>query len=765
MMVRRWVIAAVGALLVLGGSAWPAAPGRIAAGGVRTVVHGVVASAGSPGRLVLEDGRVIVFRGPRPGSGIAAVPGDEVVAVGSAEPGGRTIVVAAGSARVVRHVGRAGRTVAAVDGPCTLVAAGIGLSASWRRLAAPATASGEAVAQLAHGMETEIMGTVVSVGSSSFTLRTATLGDIQVIVNAETELVGFAAVSELKAGDTVRVRGDLSGTTLTASRVELMDMSGDGGGGGGPGHGSGVGFESAGSITALAPPDRFSLSDGRSYRVDGNTVFEGALASYADLAVGQLLEVRGAYSGAGEYRAVRIELEGEMGHGQGYRELDGSVQAVSKTGLTLNDGTPVLFVPATVFDGDADRWQDIEPGWEVRIDAMLNMAGQFLALDVRATDPSPATTAGQEFEPHEALLVLADGADPAAVAAKYGAAVEGTVGSLGILFRWDQTLDDELLARVTADADVLAVEPNYLFRDPESSRKRFPVVDLSPTEDKFRGQPAVTQIQLDAAALVTAGTGTVVAVMDTGVDPCNPLLVGRILAGGLDTVDGDLSPWETRDGLDEDGDGDIDEAAGHGSFVASMVALAAPGARILPYRVLDDDGGGTAYDLALALADAIDRGVDVINLSLTYHERSTVVDLLLEEAAARGIVVVAAAGNDAGTDLPFPAVDSHVLAVTALAADGATLASFANRSPLVPLAAPGEDLYGALDRGFEGTWSGSSMAAPLAAAGAALLKSLDPTVDPAIVRQALTQGGSALTDGTWSGVTLNLTGTLALIAP
>ena len=130
------------------------------------------------------------------------------------------------------------------------------------------------------------------------------------------------------------------------------------------------------------------------------------------------------------------------------------------------------------------------------------------------------------------------------------------------------------------------------------------------------------------------GSGSVVAIMDNGVDYCHPLLKGHILAGGMDLIDGDLLPWETSDGIDQDGDGEIDEAAGHGTFVASVVALAAPGARILPYRVLNDDGGGTAFNLALALADAVERGVDVINLSLAYRERSAVVDLLLEEAAS-----------------------------------------------------------------------------------------------------------------------------------
>jgi subtilisin family serine protease len=168
--------------------------------------------------------------------------------------------------------------------------------------------------------------------------------------------------------------------------------------------------------------------------------------------------------------------------------------------------------------------------------------------------------------------------------------------------------------------------------------------------------------------------------------------------------------------------------------------------------------------LALALADAINRGVDVINLSLTYHARSRVIDLLLQRAQSMGIVVVASAGNDAATTLSFPATDSSVLPVTALNNGGTGLASFANRSPRVPLAAPGENVYGALDEGRFGTWSGTSMAAPFAAAGAALIRSLDPSVSPSVVRQILVQAGVPLVDGAWDGAALDLGAAVSIVA-
>ena len=509
-------------------------------------------------------------------------------------------------------------------------------------------------------------------------------------------------------------------------------------------------------MTELLPPDRFGFSDDRTYVVDGQTVYDEPIVSYAGLEVGQYLDIEAMYEGGGVYRVVKLEYEGEQDYGQGYHLVEGTIDSLSATSISLTDGTVLLLIPTTFYEGDADRREDLRVGWGVKSYALLNAADDLLALSLRAEDPAPSTTAGQDFEPREAVLMLAEDVDHQAVAQRHNAEVTSGVSSLGYLFTWQREIDDDLLAQLAADSDVVAVEPNFLFRDPESTRRRFVIVDRSPTMGEYMSQTAAVKHNISTANAISGGGGAVVAIMDTGVDYCHPLLTGHLLAGGLDLIDGDLTPWETADGIDQDLDGEVDDAAGHGTFVASVIALAAPAARILPYRVLDDDGGGTAFNLALALADAVERDVDVINLSLGYRERSVVVDLLLEEAARRGIVVVAAAGNDASATLPFPAVDSHVIAVTALSADGTDLADFANRGDRAVLAAIGEDVYGALIQGEYGTSTGTSMAAPFAAAGAALVKSLDPEISPEIVRHLLEQSGVVMTDGSWTGRSLDL---------
>lgn len=694
--------------------------------------------------------------------------GDVVRAVGRMEADSTLTVLHVTRIGVAR---RAAGRARAQSPPCTQAAATVASSIA----SAPAKLPGTGrltvpgpLRSLALESTTSLEGVVTAVAEDAFSLHTEESGDYQVLVTDETVFTGVESLDGLSVGDSVTATGQLDGAVMTATQVELH--AGDGGGEGDGGDGGGcdscdgdVDFDAEGLVTGMLPPDGFSLDDGRIYRVTASTAYDSPLVGYFDLHAGQFLEVKAAYTGAGSYVAVQVELQGEQDDGQGYREIDGTVASVTPTSLSLEDGRAVVLQTTTRFEGDADSALDIQPGWAVQVRALLNATGDLLARSVEAENPAPPTVEGQEFEPHEALLILVDGADPDVVAARHGAEVTGTIGTFGVLVRWQEELNDQLLAEVKADPDVVAVEPNYRFRDPEGSRKRFPVVDRFPNQLKYSGQAAVAQVDLAPALTGADGSGVVVAIMDTGVDPCSPLLAGHIMQGGLDLIDGDTSPWETRDGIDEDGDGLVDEAAGHGTFVASIVALAAPDAKILPYRVLDDDGGGTAFSLALALADAINRGVAVINLSLTYHSRSRVVDLLLQRAESMGIVVVASAGNDAATTLSFPAIDSSVLPITALNAGGTGLASFANRSPRVPLAAPGENVYGALDEGRFGTWSGTSMAAPFAAAGAALIKSLDPTVSPSIVRQILIQAGVPLVDGAWNGAALDLGAAVSVV--
>jgi len=171
------------------------------------------------------------------------------------------------------------------------------------------------------------------------------------------------------------------------------------------------------------------------------------------------------------------------------------------------------------------------------------------------------------------------------------------------------------------------------------------------------------------------------------------------------------------------------------------VLLAAPGTTILPYRVLDDDGHGSNFDICRAVLAAMDRGADVINMSFAYGRSGRVLDRILMEASQRGIALVSGAGNTGRAELPFPSSDSRVIAVAAVDEEG-RLAEFSNHGPALGIAAPGVDVYSAsLDQGF-GWWSGTSMAAPLVSGAVALLRSVNPYLTPQPIEDALVQSAA-----------------------
>jgi subtilisin family serine protease len=332
------------------------------------------------------------------------------------------------------------------------------------------------------------------------------------------------------------------------------------------------------------------------------------------------------------------------------------------------------------------------------------------------------------------------------------------------------------LADLLLEPGVLIAERNALHKDPESRRNSPWAIGSAAN---YQAQWAPAALRLAQAHLTGTGTGVRVAVLDTGVDARHPLLAGRLLPG-YDFVDGDNDPGEVGSAL-------TSSAYGHGTHVAGLVALVAPGARIMPLRVLDAAGFGNAWVLGEALLHAAnpdgvpgtDDGAHVINLSLGSLSRTKLLDTLsrlascslpeaLEEAtddftdpgfnddkercrSVQGAVIVAAAGNDASRSIrQYPAAEGvyGLLAVTASDADN-RIASFANSGNWIAVAAPGEGITSSVPGGIYGTWSGTSMAAPLVAGVAALVRAQAPALSAKdlarrIVRNAGTLCGTRI---------------------
>ena len=237
-------------------------------------------------------------------------------------------------------------------------------------------------------------------------------------------------------------------------------------------------------------------------------------------------------------------------------------------------------------------------------------------------------------------------------------------------------------------------------------------------------------IESDAAHAVSTGAGAVVAVVDSGAQADHPDLAGHV-GPGYDFVQNDATPQDGN-GHGTHVSGIIGAASGNGIGVESV----APGATIMPVRVLDDDGGGSTDTSRRGVDYARTHGADVINLSLGSDVPlvgamgGDAFDAAVHRALAAGIVVVAASGNNgvpvceqpAASDglLCVGAVDKRKPALVLLLVRQRARARGAGRVGRLP-AMPGEDVLSTYKGSGYEELAGTSQAAPHVSGVAALL--------------------------------------------
>jgi subtilisin family serine protease len=284
-----------------------------------------------------------------------------------------------------------------------------------------------------------------------------------------------------------------------------------------------------------------------------------------------------------------------------------------------------------------------------------------------------------------------------------------------------------LLDRMGNDPRIVYAEPNLIAEAPEAIRSN----DWAwggQDEQPYGEQYAVTSIHLAGAHSYSVGANTIVAVVDTGVQLNHPALAAHVTPVQADFIDGDGIANDEGNGLDDDGDGEVDESTGHGTHVAGIALLVAPDTRIMPVRALDSDGMGDAFSIAEAILFAVENGANVINLSLGTTGESDLLEEVIEEAAQSGVLVVAAAGNLGTSQEVYPAAEECALAVTSVGPTDLR-SEFASYGSWVDLAAPGESIYSAFPGDGYAWWSGTSMAAPFAAGQAVLLLGYDASLN------------------------------------
>lgn len=334
--------------------------------------------------------------------------------------------------------------------------------------------------------------------------------------------------------------------------------------------------------------------------------------------------------------------------------------------------------------------------------------------------------------------------------------VEGTDDCTEVFYKAEVKTDDiwAMIDKLNSDERIVNAEPDYLWESTAS------VSSYKVSENEYNHAthfPGLGIIDvwndLFNCGVSAPGTGTVVAVIDTGVDYEHEDLSGSMWH----------NPGEIPDNhIDDDNNGYVDDVYGydfvendnnpmddhgHGTHVSGIIAMTknrvggvglAYGSKIMAIKAGQATGSFASSDIAKAIKYAADNGADVINMSFGGTGKSYLVEAALRDAS-HDCVLIAAAGNDGvpTTDAPadflykedfYPAGYSYVLGVMATNNDG-EFASFSNWDWATgvnceyEMAAPGVGIYSTLPGNRYASWSGTSMAAPNVSAAAAILRS------------------------------------------
>jgi len=254
---------------------------------------------------------------------------------------------------------------------------------------------------------------------------------------------------------------------------------------------------------------------------------------------------------------------------------------------------------------------------------------------------------------------------------------------------------------------------------------------LVPNDPNWTIQWGPKRIEADYAWNTTTGSHSVlVAVIDTGIDYDHPDLAANYVPLGYDWVNNDTDPMDDN---------------GHGTHCAGIIAAEIDNGvgiaglaqvRIMAEKGLNESGYGWEDDLANAIVHAVDQGADILSLSWGDYEEIPLVQDALKYAYNHGVLIFAAAGNNAKSLKSYPAAYDEAIAVTATDSSD-HYASFTNFGDWVELAAPGVNIYSTTWDNSYGYMSGTSMACPHAAGVAALIWSHFPNMTRDNVRARL----------------------------
>ena len=312
-----------------------------------------------------------------------------------------------------------------------------------------------------------------------------------------------------------------------------------------------------------------------------------------------------------------------------------------------------------------------------------------------ATDPNSGKKVPAKHVPNELILKVKPGTDIDALAKSLGAKVVGRDDALG-LYRLkfdDEAATEAALGQLKNNSSVEAVDYNYYYDAP------------------LKPQPAAN----------APANQTKLTLDDTSPnDPCHPIVA--VIDTQVQSLGSDLDKFVMKPVYVADNPSPP-EGVTHGTAMVSA-AIDALGqssgghtaVKILPVVVYDSGEQTTTWYVARGVQAAVNNGATVLNMSLGGSSDSPILDDIIQQALAKGVVIFAAAGNQPVTTPTYPAAIPGVTAVTALSAPG-QLASYANYGSFVSMALPGANVVREGNQAYvmQGTSTATAYASGVAA--------------------------------------------------
>ncbi len=271
-----------------------------------------------------------------------------------------------------------------------------------------------------------------------------------------------------------------------------------------------------------------------------------------------------------------------------------------------------------------------------------------------------------------------------------------------------------------ADGSVRSVQPNfrYVLQDQKS---------VAPSEGD-PAQYALAKLRLPQAHTLVHGANVTIAVIDSGIDARHPELT--------DSVADNFDALGSAEGPHIHGTGIAGAIVAHARLMGS-----APQARLIAIRAFGGANGGaesSSYIILRSLNYAAEHGAQIVNMSFA-GPKDAVIERAIAATAARGLVLIAAAGNAGAKSPPlYPAANPNVIAVSATDQQD-RLFTASNRGNYIAVAAPGVDIFLPAPDGKYQMTSGTSFSAAYVSGVAALLLERNYALKPEALRVTLTK--------------------------